>query len=133
MGMANPNPKTEQIEAYQFNSGNAAANGRKGAYAANKIRRKKKAYQEIAMRVLNSSLDPTSRKKVEKITGELENDENTLYAAALAQMVAKAVQGDTRAFREIQNVIEKAQGGAEVMEREDDPLSDALKQIGESL
>lgn len=107
--------------------------GRRGGIASGKSVRKKKSYQEIAMRVLNSELDPKSRKKVEQVTGELADDENTLYAAALAQMVAKAVQGDPRAFREIQNVVEKAQGGAEAREREDDPLSAALKELGETL
>lgn len=73
------------------------------------------------------------RAKVENVTGKLDDDENTLYAAALAQMVAKAVQGDTRAFREIQNVIDRTQGGSAQTGREDDALSAALKEIGGAL
>lgn len=85
------------------------------------------------MRVINSELDPASRAKVEKVTGKLSDDEDTLYAAALAQVVAKAVKGDLKAFRELQNVIDHAQGASAVREREDDPLSAALKELGETL
>lgn len=131
--MANPNPRTDQIEAYRFGSGNAAANGRKGGIASGEARRKKKSYAEIAMRVINSELSADTRAKVEKVTGPLGEDEDTLYAAALAQVVTKAVKGDLRAFRELQNVVEKAQGASAVQQREDDPLSAALKELGESL
>ena len=48
-------------------------------------------------------------------------------------MVAKAVKGDVRAFREIQNVVERAQGGFAHQEREDDALSKSLKELGETL
>ena len=131
--MSNPNPRTDHIEPYRFNSGNAAANGRKGAYAANEARRKRRACADIAMRVISSELSGADRAKVEKITGPLGDDEATLYAAALAQVVTKAVKGDLRAFRELQNVVEKAQGPATLEQREDDPLSAALKELGKSL
>lgn len=111
----------------------AAKNGRKGGIASGEARRKKKTCAEIAMRVVNSELDPASRAKVEKVTGPLGDDEDTLYAAALAQVVAKAVKGDLRAFRELQNVIEKVQGASAVQQREDDALSAALKEIGSNL
>lgn len=107
--------------------------GRKGAAASAESRRKKKAFADIALRVLNSELDPKTKATVEKVTGELGDDESTLYAAALAQMVAKAVKGDVRAFREIQNVVERAQGGFAHQEREDDALSKSLKELGETL
>ena len=135
--MANPNPRTDQIEAYRFNSAQsrekAAINGRKGGIASGEAKRKKKSCAEIAMRVINSELNADTRAKVEKITGPLGEDEDTLYAAALAQVVAKAVKGDLKAFRELQNVVEKAQGASAVQQREDDPLSAALKELGESL
>ena len=67
------------------------------------------------------------------MTGPLGDDEATLYAAALAQVVTKAVKGDLKAFRELQNVVEKAQGGAAMQQREDDPLSAALKELGNGL
>jgi hypothetical protein len=107
--------------------------GRKGGIASGEARRKKKTCAEIAMRVVNSELDPASRAKVEKVTGPLGDDEDTLYAAALAQVVAKAVKGDLKAFRELQNVIEKAQGASAVQQREDDPLSSALRELGGTL
>lgn len=131
--MANPNPRTDQIEAYRFTSGNAAANGRKGADVSNRAQRKKKTCAEIAMRVINSELNAETRAKVEKVTGPLGDDEDTLYAAALAQVVTKAVKGDLKAFRELQNVVDRAQGAQAVQQREDDPLSAALKELGESL
>lgn len=107
--------------------------GRKGGIASGAARRKKKSCADIAMRVINSELDPASRAKVEKVTGKLSDDEDTLYAAALAQVVAKAVKGDLKAFRELQNVVEKTQIGYQQTEREDDPLSAALKELGEAL
>ena len=107
--------------------------GRKGGIASGEARRKKKACAEIAMRVIGSELSGADRAKVEKITGPLGDDEATLYAAALAQVVTKAVKGDLKAFRELQNVVEKAQGGAAMQQREDDPLSAALRELGENL
>lgn len=85
------------------------------------------------MRVIQSELDPATRSKVEKVTGPLGDDEDTLYAAALAQVVTKAVKGDLRAFRELQSVVEHGSGGFAQQEREDDALSAALKELGESL
>ena len=107
--------------------------GRKGGIASGEARRKKKACAEIAMRVIGSELSGADRAKVEKVTGPLGDDEATLYAAALAQVVTKAVKGDLKAFRELQNVVEKAQGGAAMQQREDDPLSAALKELGNGL
>lgn len=107
--------------------------GRKGGIASGEARRKKKACAEIAMRVIGSELSGADRAKVEKVTGPLGDDEATLYAAALAQVVTKAVKGDLKAFRELQNVIEKAQGASAVQQREDDPLSAALKELADGL
>ena len=107
--------------------------GRLGGIASGEAKRKKKACAEIAMRVIQSEMDPKTRATVEKVTGPLGDDESTLYAAALAQMVAKAVKGDVRAFREIQNVIDRAEGGHAQTEREEDPLSKSLRELGESL
>lgn len=100
---------------------------------SNRAQRKKKTCAEIAMRVINSELNAETRAKVEKVTGPLGDDEDTLYAAALAQVVTKAVKGDLKAFRELQNVVDRAQGAQAVQQREDDPLSAALKELGESL
>lgn len=111
----------------------AQKNGRKGGIASGIAKRKKKSCMEIAMRVIQSEMDGKTRATVEKVTGQLGDDESTLYAAALAQMVAKAVKGDVRAFREIQNVIDKAEGGHAQTEREEDPLSKSLRELGESL
>ena len=107
--------------------------GRKGGLASVAARRKKKACAEIAMRIITSELSATDRAKVEKATGELQDDEATLYAAAMAQVVAKAVKGDLRAFRELQNVVDKAQGPVASHDREDDALSAALKELGGKL
>lgn len=125
--MANP----ENLRAPT--SSEAREIGRKGGIASGEARRKKKTCAEIAMRVINSELNAETRAKVEKVTGPLGDDEDTLYAAALAQVVTKAVKGDLKAFRELQNVVDRAQGAQAVQQREDDPLSAALKELGESL
>lgn len=111
----------------------AQKNGRRGGIASGEARRKKKTCADIAMRVISSELDAKTRSTVEKVTGPLGDDESTLYAAAIAQVVAKAVKGDMRAFRELQNVVERANGGFVEQEREDDPLTKALREMGESL
>lgn len=130
-----PNP--ENIVPYRFTSDQsreeAAKNGRKGGLALGEANRKKKACAEIAMRVIQSELSASDRAKVEKVTGPLADDEDTLYAAAVAQMVAKAVKGDVRAFHELQGVVERIGGGFAQQEREDDALSAALKEIGAGL
>lgn len=131
--MANP----ENLTPHQFTSAQsreeAAKNGRMGGIASGEAKRRKKSCAEIAMRVIQSELDAGTRAKVEKVTGPLGDDEDTLYAAALAQVVTKAVKGDLKAFRELQNVVERSGGGFAVQEREDDALSAALKEIGSSL
>ena len=111
----------------------AQKNGRRGGIASGEARRRKKTCADIAMRVISSELDAKTRSTVEKVTGPLGDDESTLYAAAIAKVVAKAVKGDMRAFRELQNVVERASGGFAEQEREDDPLTKALKELGESL
>lgn len=133
--MANPNPPNnlKNTEATRFSGSKAAEMGRRGGIAAGNAHRKKKTCAEIAMRVINSELNAETRAKVEKVTGPLGDDEDTLYAAALAQVVTKAVKGDLKAFRELQNVVNRAQGAQAVQQREDDPLSAALKELGESL
>lgn len=116
-----------------FSPSEAREYGRKGAAASAASRRKKKACAEIAMRVIQSELDPATRAKIEKVTGPLEDDEDTLYAAAVAQMVAKAIKGDTRAFHELQGVVERMGGGFAQQEREDDALTAALRELGSGL
>lgn len=111
----------------------ARENGRKGGIASGKARARKKACAEIAMRVIASELSGKDRAKVEAVTGKLDDDEATLYAAAFAQVVAKAIKGDVHAFRAMQEVIDKAQGGNLAQEREEDALSAALKEIGSNL
>lgn len=111
----------------------AQKNGRRGGIASGEARRRKKTCAEIAMRVISSELDAKTRSTVEKVTGPLGDDESTLYAAAIAKVVVKAAKGDMRAFRELQNVVERASGGFVEQEREDDPLTKALKEMGESL
>lgn len=113
-----------------FTPSEAREYGRKGAAASAEARRKKKACAEIAMRVIQSELSASDRAKVEKVTGPLADDEDTLYAAAVAQMVAKAVKGDVRAFHELQGVVERMGGGFAQQEREDDALTAALREMG---
>lgn len=134
--MANPNPPNnlKNTEATQFKSGsNAAEMGRRGGIASGIAQRKKKTCAEIAMRVINAELTGKNRAEVEKMVGPLDDDEATLYAAALAKVVSNAVKGDVRAFHELQSVVEKSQGGFAAQQREDDPLSAALRELGETL
>lgn len=110
----------------------ARENGRKGGIASGIARRKKKTASEIAQRIIFSDLDPKAKKQLEKMTGELGEDENTLYAGVVAMQVREALNGSTKAANYIQNLLDTMVGNIPD-EREDDELTKSLRELGESL
>ena len=124
----------QNLIPHQYASGKEARDaGRKGGIASAEARRKKKACADIAMRIINAELTGKRKSEVEKLVGPLEDDESSLYAAAFAKLVSQALKGNVKAFKEMQEVIDKAQGAGSTMQREDDPLSKSLKEIAEGL
>lgn len=107
--------------------------GRKGGIASGVARRKKKTIAELTMLVANASISGERLDVTEGIVGSLENDEQTLYVAALAKMLDMAASGDTKAFREVQNAIDKAGASSSVTTVEDDAFTAALRERAKGL
>ena len=109
-------------------------NGRKGGIASGKARRRKKALMQCAKRVLESDLSGSVREEVEKVTGELEDDESTVFTATVAVMANKAMKGSVAAFRELKEIVQDIESSMPVDEEtQDDPLSAALEGLAHEL
>lgn len=106
----------------------ARERGRNGGVASGKARAKKKAIAELTMLVANAAISGERLEETEKVTGKLQDSETTLYVAALAKMLDMAANGDTKAFREAQNAIDKASAASHFAEVEDDAFTAALRE-----
>lgn len=111
----------------------ARERGRKGGIASGKARAKKKSIAELTMLVANAAISGDRLNDTEKVTGALEDSEKTLYVAALAKMIDMAASGDTKAFREVQNALDKAGAASNVSEVEDDAFTAALRERASGL
>lgn len=110
----------------------ARESGRKGGIASGKARRRKASLMKCARRVLESPMTPSLRKSIEKMTGELGDDEDMLLTATVAAITNKALKGDVAAFRELKDIMGQMEGTYQGEEYEDD-LSRSLRELGESL
>ena len=111
----------------------AAKNGRKGGIASGAARRKKKSIAELTMLVANASISGDRLDATESVVGSLEDEERTLYVAALAKMLDLAASGDTKAFREVQNALDKAGAASSVTVVEDDAFTAAIRERAKGL
>ena len=107
--------------------------GRKGGIASGAARRKKKSIAELTMLVANASISGERLDVTESVVGSLEDDERTLYVAALAKMLDLAASGDTKAFREVQNALDKAGAASSVTVVEDDAFTAAIRERAKGL
>lgn len=114
------------------NENEAREAGRKGGIASGKARRRKASLMKCARRVLESPMQPSMRKSIEKMTGELGEDEDMLLTATVAAITNRALKGDVAAFREIKDIVGQMEGTYRGEEYEDD-LSRSLRELGESL
>lgn len=110
----------------------AREKGRKGGIASGKARRRKASLMKCARRVLEAPMQPSMRKTIEKMTGELGEDEDMLLTATVAAITNKALKGDVAAFRELKDIMGQMEGTYRGEEYEDD-LSRSLRELGESL
>lgn len=135
--MANPNPRTDQLEAYCFTSDQsrqkAAINGRKGGIASGIAQRKKKTIAEQTMLALNAAMSGKCLEEAEATLGKLAEDENTVYIGMTAAMIRKALEGDVRAFIALTSAVEKTGGASGLIETEDDAFTKSLRERAESL
>lgn len=131
--MANPNPRTDHIEKYRFTSGNAAANGRKGAEASNKSQRKKKSIAEQTMFALNAAMNAATKEEAERTLGEIGEGEDTLYIGMTAAMIREALNGNVKAFTALSNALRDAGSAGAMTEVEDDAFTAALRERASGL
>lgn len=110
----------------------AREKGRKGGIASGKARRRKASLMKCARRVLEAPMQGSMRKTVEKLVGELEEDEDMLLTATVAVMAKEALSGNVAAFRELKDIMGQMEGTYQGEEHEDD-LSRSLRELGESL
>lgn len=111
----------------------ARARGRNGGIASGKARAKKKSIAELTMLVVNATITGERLEEAESIVGKLGDDERTLYVSALAKMLDMAASGDTKAFREVQNALDKAGAASHVTAAEDDEFTAALRERAKNL
>lgn len=106
---------------------------RKAGIASGKARRKKASLMRCAQRVLEADITPGIKNQIETITGELDDENDTLFTAMAAVMVKEAIGGNVSAFRELKDLVRDMDNVFIDDETEEDELSKALREWGESL
>lgn len=107
--------------------------GRNGGIASGKARRKKASLMRCAQRVLESDITPAIKKQIETITGELDDENDTLFTAAAAVMAKEAISGNVQAFRELKDIVKGMDEAFVDEDEQEDELSRSLRELGESL
>lgn len=133
--MANPNPRTDQLEPYQFQSGNEASKaGAKGGIASGKARRKKSSLLQCAKSVLMADIPPDLAKKLKPKIGNIDDENDTMFTVAVAVALNRAISGDIKAFHEIKDLVFAIEDNVYVDETiEDDAFSVALERRAQGL
>lgn len=135
--MANPNPRTDHLEAYCFTSEQsrqkAAINGRKGGIASGKAQRKKKSIAEQTMFALNAAMNAATKEEAERTLGEIGEGEDTLYIGMTAAMIREALNGNVKAFTALSNALRDAGAAGALTETEDDAFTAALRERASGL
>lgn len=111
----------------------ARRRGRNGGIKSGEARRKKKSLLSCAKRVLESDMPEKVADKIERLTGDLEPDEDTVFTAGVAVMMNKAINGDVRAFNAVKDLVLEIEGAIAPDTVEDDGLSESLEQVAAKL
>lgn len=105
----------------------------KGGIASGKARRKKASLMRCAKRVLESDLTPNTKRAIEQVTGELDDENDTIFTAAVAVMAKEALNGNVSAFRELKDIVRDIENTVVVNDSiEDDTLSASLEEIAKN-
>ena len=87
---------------------------RKGAYAANAARRRKRELRDLLAQLVTLPLTPGELSDIDSVSGALDSNVTAQEAIALAQ-IAKAVKGDTQAAIFIRDTLgEKPRDGIDL-------------------
>lgn len=132
--MANPNPRTDQIEQYRFKAGKEQAKtARKGGIASGKAKRKKASLMRCAQRVLESDIPKELKPQLQKIIGEVEDENDTLFTLAVASMTKEAISGNTAAFSQLKDLVQDMDAAYIDDQEEEDELSRSLRELAEEM
>ena len=116
--MAN-NENLKKGKATQFKSGeNAEKNGSKGGIASGISKRQNKTMAQLAEMILTKQLDKDKKKSVEKVTGELADDDATVAVMMMAGQVQSAVKGNPKAFALLMELMKEQEAKKEKKEAE---------------
>ena len=111
----------------------ARERGRNGGIASGKARRRKASLMRCAQRVLESEMPKEIRQGVQKMVGEIDDENDTLFTAAVAVMAKEAIGGNTHAFAQLKDIVQDMDAAYIEEEAEEDELSRSLRELGESL
>lgn len=111
----------------------ARARGRNGGIASGKSKRRKASLLRCAQMVLEADITPAIKSQIEKITGEIDDENDTLFTAAAAVIMKEAISGNVQAFRELKDIVKEIDGLCVEDEEQEDELSRALRELGEIL
>lgn len=124
----------QNLEPHKIRSAEEAREkGRKGGIASGKARRKKASLMRCAQRVLESDVPKELKPQLSKIIGEVEDENDTLFTAAVAVMVKEALGGNTHAFSQLKDIVQDMDAAYIEDDTEEDELSRSLRELGERL
>lgn len=111
----------------------ARERGRNGGIASGKARRKKASLMRCAQRVLEAEIPKEIKGSIQKMVGELDDENDTLFTAAVAVMAKEAIGGNTHAFAQLKDMVQDMDAAYIEDEQEEDELSRSLRELAEEM
>ena len=84
---------------------------KKGGINSGISRRNKKTMAQLAELMLNSQLDEKSKKKVQKMCGDVMDEDATVASMIMAGQIQSATKGNTKAFVALTELSDRANAG----------------------
>lgn len=84
---------------------------KKGGINSGIARRNKKTMAQLAELMLNSKLDEQSKKRVQKMCGDVMDEDATVASMIMAGQIQSAMKGNTKAFVALTELSDKANAG----------------------
>lgn len=131
--MAREDGYSNLIPASERSKDEVRRNGAKGGIASGKARRKKASLMRCAQRVLEADIPKEIRGGVQKIIGEIDDEHDELFTAAVAVMAKEALAGNTHAFAQLKDMVQDMDSAYIEDEQEEDDLSRSLRELAEEM
>ena len=131
--MARSDGYSNLIPASERSKDEVRRNGAKGGIASGKARRKKASLMRCAQRVLESDIPKEIKGGIQKMVGEVDDENDTLFTAAVAVMVKEAIGGNTHAFAQLKDLVQDMDAAYIEEEQEEDDLSRSLRELAEEM